>query len=232
MKMELLVKNKSIAVPGEDLAHGMEYLPTNGTYREGEKIIASRLGIVSVDGRMIRIIPVSGRYLPKRGDAIIAKVEDITLNGWLCNINSAYSALLSLREGSSDFIAKGADLTRYYSFGDYLMLEVINVSSQNVVDLTMKGQGLKKLSEGRILRIDPNKIPRLIGKAASMINMIKQATDCRISAGQNGVVWVQGAPGPELVAVRAINKIEAESHVPGLTDRVKAFLDEELRKSD
>ena len=31
--MELLVENKSIAVPGEVLAKGMEYLPTNGTYR-------------------------------------------------------------------------------------------------------------------------------------------------------------------------------------------------------
>ena len=230
--MELLVKNKSIVVPGEELAHGMEYLPTNGTYRNGDKIIASRLGIVSIDGRLIRIIPVSGRYLPKKGDVVIAEVENVTLNGWLCSINSAYSALLSMREGSSEFIAKGADLTRYYSFGDYLMVEVISVSSQNVVDLTMKGPGLKKLGGGRILHIDPNKIPRLIGKAASMINMLKQATGCRISAGQNGVVWVQGAPEPELVAVRAVRKIEAESHIPGLTDRVKAFLDDELRKSD
>lgn len=228
--MELLVENKSIAVPGEVLAKGMEYLPTNGTYREGDSILASRLGIVNIDGRLIRITPVSGRYLPKRGDVVIVKVEDITLNGWLCSINSAYSALLSLREGSSEFIAKGADLTRYYSFGDYLIVEIISVSSQNVVDLTMKGPGLRKLGEGRILRIDPNKVPRLIGKAASMINLLKEATGCRISAGQNGVIWVQGAPGPELVAVKAIRKIEAESHIPGLTDRVKAFLDDEIKE--
>ena len=228
--MELLVENKSIAVPGEVLAKGMEYLPTTGTYRDGDSILASRLGIVNIDGRLIRIIPVSGRYLPKRGDVVIAKVEDITLNGWLCSINSAYSALLSLREGSSEFIAKGADLTRYYSFGDYLIVEVISVSSQNVVDLTMKGPGFRKLGEGRILRIDPNKVPRLIGKAASMINLLKESTGCRISAGQNGVIWVQGAPGPELVAVKAIRKIEAESHIPGLTDRIKAFLDEEIKE--
>ena len=230
MIMELLVENKSIAVPGEVLAKGMEYLPTTGTYRDGDSILASRLGIVNIDGRLIRIIPVSGRYLPKRGDVVIAKVEDITLNGWLCSINSAYSALLSLREGSSEFIAKGADLTRYYSFGDYLIVEVISVSSQNVVDLTMKGPGFRKLGEGRILRIDPNKVPRLIGKAASMINLLKESTGCRISAGQNGVIWVQGAPGPELVAVKAIRKIEAESHIPGLTDRIKAFLDEEIKE--
>ena len=104
------------------------------------------------------------------------------------------------------------------------------MSSQNVVDLTMKGPGLRKLGEGRILRMDPNKVPRLIGKAASMINLLKETTGCRISAGQNGVIWVQGAPGPELVAVKAIRKIEAESHIPGLTDRVKAFLDDEIKE--
>ena len=230
--MKLLVKNKSIAVPGEELAHGLEYLPANHTYRNGDKIIASRLGLVNIDGRLIKIIPVSGKYIPQRGDLIIAKVEDVTLNGWLCSINSAYSSLLSIREGSPDFIPKGADLTRYYSFGDYLMVEVIGVSSQNVTDLTMKGQGLKRLGNGRILLIDSNKIPRLIGKAASMINLLKDATGCRISAGQNGVVWVQGTPENELVAVEAIRKIEAESHISGLTDRIKAFLDEQIKKSD
>lgn len=223
--MGLLVKNKSIVVPGEELASGMDYLPTHGTYREGDKIIANRLGLCTVDGRLVKIIPMSGRYLPKRGDVIISKVTDITLNGWVCDINSAYTALLTIKEGSSDFIARGADLTRYYTFGDYLIAGIINVTSQNVVDLTMKGPSLKKLGEGRILRIDANKVPRVIGKAGSMISMIKDATGCKISVGQNGIVWLQGSPANEIIAVDAIKKIEAESHISGLTDKIKAFLE-------
>ena len=39
---KLLIKDKEIAVPGEILAEGMDYLPGAGTYREGEKIFSSR----------------------------------------------------------------------------------------------------------------------------------------------------------------------------------------------
>ena len=227
--MAILAKDKTIVVPGEELATGMDYLPTNGTYRNGDSIIASRLGVLQIDGRLLKIIPLSGKYLPKRGDTIICKVVDITLNGWRCEINSAYSALLSVRDGSSEFIPKGADLTRYYQFDDYIVVQITNVTSQNIVDLSAKGPGLRKLGEGRILSIDPNKVPRVIGKAASMINMIKDATACRISVGQNGWIWLQGSPANELIAVNAINKISDESHIPGLTDRIKAFLEAEVK---
>ena len=227
--MAIIAKAKTVAVPGEELATGMDYLPTNGTYRNGDSIIASRLGVLQIDGRLLKIIPLSGKYLPKRGDTIICKVVDITLNGWRCEINSAYSALLSVRDGSSEFIPKGADLTRYYQFDDYIVVQITNVTSQNIVDLSAKGPGLRKLGEGRILSIDPNKVPRVIGKAASMINMIKDATACRISVGQNGWIWLQGSPANELIAVNAINKISDESHIPGLTDRIKAFLEAEVK---
>jgi len=227
--MALLVKDKSVVVPGEELAAGMDYLPTSGTYRDGDKIVASRLGLVHVDGRLVRIIPLSGKYLPKRGDVIVAKVIDITLNGWRCDINSAYSALLGMKEGTSEFIARGADLTRYYTFGDYIVAKITNVTSQNIVDLTVRGPDLKKLGEGRIMRIDPNKVPRVIGKAGSMVSMIKLATDCRISVGQNGVIWIQGEPVKERIAVQAIEKIESESHISGLTELVKQFLDEQVK---
>src|SRR3989338_302449 len=229
MSMALLVKDKSVVVPVEELAAGMDYLPTSGTYRDGDKIVASRLGLVHVDGRLVRIIPLSGKYLPKRGDVIVAKVIDITLNGWRCDINSAYSALLGMKEGTSEFIARGADLTRYYTFGDYIVAKITNVTSQNIVDLTVRGPDLKKLGEGRIMRIDPNKVPRVIGKAGSMVSMIKLATDCRISVGQNGVIWIQGEPVKERIAVQAIEKIESESHISGLTELVKQFLDEQVK---
>lgn len=228
--MAILAKDRSVVVPGEELATGMDYIPTNGTYRTGDKIIAGRLGLLQIDGRLLKIIHLSGKYMPKCGDVIIASVTDITLNGWRCDINSAYSALLSVRDGSSDFIAKGADLTRYYNFDDYLVAKITKVTSQNIVDLSTKGPGLRKLGEGRIIKIDPNKVPRVIGKAASMINMIKTATGCRVSAGQNGLVWLQGNPENENVAARAIDKIVAECHIPGLTERIKTFLENEVKK--
>jgi exosome complex component RRP4 len=227
---KLLIEDKSVVVPGEELAEGMDYLPTEGTYREGEKIISSKLGLATVEGRLIKLIPLSGKYLPKRGDTIIGHVIDITLNGWRIDLNSAYSALLSMKEATSEFISRGADLTRYFNFGDYLVTKITNVTSQNLVDVTMKGPGLRKLGEGRIITVMPNKVPRIIGKQGSMVSMIKTATGCRIIVGQNGVVWIQGTPQSEMIAVDAIRKIEREAHIAGLTDRMKEFLEKLTNK--
>ncbi|MEK6837290.1 MAG: exosome complex RNA-binding protein Rrp4 [Nanoarchaeota archaeon] len=227
---ELLVPDKSIVVPGEEVAAGMDFLPTDGIYRDGEKLVSSRLGLLVVDGRLVKLIPLSGKYLPKRGDVIVGKVIDVTISGWRVDINSAYTAMLSMKDATAEFIVRGADLTRYFTFGDYIVTKIVNVTSQNLVDLTMKGPGLRKLSEGMIVNVAPNKVPRIIGKQGSMVSMIKDATGCKIIVGQNGVVWLQGEPEQEFLTVTTLRKIESESHISGLTDRIKAFLDEELKK--
>ena len=49
-----------------------------------------------------------------------------------------------------------------------------------------------KFRGGIIVDITPTKVPRLIGKKGSMINMIKDKTNCKIIVGQNGLVWVKG----------------------------------------
>ncbi|MFH1849137.1 MAG: exosome complex RNA-binding protein Rrp4 [archaeon] len=223
---ELLAKEKGIAVPGEVLASGMDYLPGSGAFRENDNIISSKLGVVQLDGRAVKIIPLSGKYAPKRGDTIIGKVVDIAFTGWRVETNSAYSAMLSVKDATNEFITRGADLTQYYNFGDYIVTKIIKVTSQKLVDLTMKGPGLIKLSEGRIINVNPNKVPRIIGKKGSMVSMIKEKTGCTIVVGQNGLIWISGEPEAEIKVVDTIRMIEDQSHTSGLTDRVNSFLGE------
>ena len=225
-----MTKDKQIVVPGEELAKGMDTLPGNGTYRDGEFIRASKLGLVSADGRTIKLIPLSGRYMPKRGDTIVCKVVDVSMMGWRLEINTAYSAMLSMRDATSDFIQRGADLTTYFDIGDYIVAEITNVTSQKLVDVSTKGPGLRKLIGGRIIEVNTNKVPRIIGKQGSMVTMIKNATGCRITVGQNGWIWLDGTPEGELLAVKTIKKIEDESHLSGLTERIKEFLEKETGK--
>jgi len=52
---EIMVKDKEIAVPGETLAIGMDVLQGMGTYRDGENLMANRLGLVMIDGRVIKL---------------------------------------------------------------------------------------------------------------------------------------------------------------------------------
>lgn len=227
---KLLVKERDVVVPGEDIVEGMDYLPSRGTYRAGEKIVASQLGLVRVDGKVIKVIPLSGKYAPKRGDTVIGKVIDILMSGWRIDIDSAYSAMLGLKEATSSFIARGADLTKYYDIGEYIAVNITNVTSQKLIDVSMRGPGLRKLEGGCFIEVNTSKVPRIIGKQGSMISMIKQATDCRIIVGQNGVVWISGTPEMEAIAIDVINKIAKEAHIPGLTDTIQKYLDKKVPK--
>ena len=120
---ELKAKDKDIVVPGEILSIGMDFLPAGGAYRDGESIIASQVGFVNISGRLIKLVPLKSRYNPRVGDIVVGKVEDITLSNWFVNINSFNMGVIPLKDGSSDYIPKGADLTQYINFGDYVVAE-------------------------------------------------------------------------------------------------------------
>ncbi|MBI4448578.1 RNA-binding protein [Candidatus Woesearchaeota archaeon] len=225
----LNVKEKDIVVPGESLAVGMGFLPSWGTYRDGDSIRASRLGLVQMDGKVIKLVPLSGAYLPRMGDVIIGLVIDVLMSGWRVDTFSPYSAVLTLAEATSEFIPKKADLTKYFDIGDVIMTKVTNVTSQNLVDVSMKGPGLRKLGPGRTLVVDPHRVPRVIGKNGSMVSMIKDHTGCNILVGQNGVVWLSGEPENEVITVQAIERICAESHISGLTEKMQRWLEQNAK---
>lgn len=226
----LNIQDKSIVVPGEMIATGMGFVPSKGTYRDGDHVYSSRLGLVTLEGKVIKLIPLSGVYLPKVGDIIIAKVIDVMLSGWRLETFCPYSSVLTLMEATSEYIPKKTDLTRYFDIGDFVITEVSNVTSQNLVDVSMKGPGLKKLRGGRVVMINPHKVPRLIGKRGSMVQMIKDTTECRILVGQNGVVWIEGEPENEIVAVEAVKIVEELAHISGLTERIKQHLESQKNR--
>jgi exosome complex component RRP4 len=222
--MGLITKDHAIVVPGEVLAEGMDYLPGQCAFREGEQVISSRLGLVNVDGRAIKVIPLAGTYLPKSGDQIICKVEDISYSGWRVSTNTAYTAVLSMKEASSKYIERGADLSKLFAIGDYMLAEVTNVTEQNLIDISMRAPRLKKLIGGRIIEVSPVKVPRIIGRKGSMVSTIKTATGCDIIVGQNGLVWIKGEPEKERLAVETIRYVETNAHKQGLTEDVEKFL--------
>ncbi|MEK6964163.1 MAG: exosome complex RNA-binding protein Rrp4 [Nanoarchaeota archaeon] len=222
----LIVQDKTVVVPGEVIAEGIDYLPSYGSYREQDKIMASQLGLLNIDGKVLKIIPLAGRYLPRRNDVIIAKVVDILMTGWRLEINSPYTAVLNLKDASFDYIARGADLSKYFNLEDYMVTKIVNVTSQNIIDVSCKGPGLRGLRGGRVIRVSSCKVPRIIGKKGSMVSMIKRATGCQITVGQNGFVWINGEPDKEILVVEVINKVQREAHIQGLTERIQKFLEE------
>src|SRR3989338_7938701 len=110
--MSLLTEQRNIVIPGEALAEGMDYLPGENTYRQDDKIYAKVLGLVSLAGRVVKLTPLSGPYVPKAGDKIIGRVIDITMTGWRMDTATAYSAMLNMKDASTHFIRNNEDLSK------------------------------------------------------------------------------------------------------------------------
>ena len=218
---KLNIEDKQLVVPGEVIAEGMDYLPAGGVYRDEDKIIAQQIGIVKIDNRLIKLIPLTGSYTPKPGDVVIGQIANINFNGWTVDIGFSNLAVLGLRD-TNEFIDQKDDLSKHLNFDEYIIAKISKVSKANLIDLSMRGPGLMKLHGGRLIDVTPSKVPRVIGKQGSMINLLKQLTGCKVFVGQNGKVWVEGDNVDKVVD--AIKLIERESHVSGLTEKIEGLL--------
>jgi len=222
----IFVDDKEIVVPGDVLADE-EYHSGRGTFREDNKICSSLVGLVAIRDKKISVIPLQSKYIPRRGDVVIGEITDIRFSMWNLDINSPYSGFLP---ASDVFGKEKRELNKTFDVGDVLFLRVVDVDEVKKVKLGLKGRGLGKFRGGILINITPTKVPRLIGKKGSMINMIKDETHCDVVVGQNGVVWVKGEPSMERVAEKVIKMIEEQAHTSGLTDRVREMLSELLGK--
>ncbi len=44
------------------------------------------------------VVPLSGQYMPERGDMVVGKIEDVSASNWLVDINAPYPAPLHVNE--------------------------------------------------------------------------------------------------------------------------------------
>ncbi len=221
-------KKRQIVAPGEVIATGTQFLPGENTRREDKDILATRFGLLEKSEKLIKVIPLSGVYIPRVGNTVIGQVFDISFNGWMVNILAPSSAFLTLAE-CSGYINKN-DLAEHYNFGDNIVTKIKSIKSKGI-DLTMKERGLRKLEGGMIISINPTRVPRIIGRAGSMVNTIKGETGCSITVGQNGIIWIKGTSvEDELLAKKAIELITKKPFIEGLTNKIKEFLIKEKKK--
>jgi len=219
---------RKVVVPGEVIVEGDDHLPGEGTRREGSKIVANKFGLAEEAGRVVRIIQIFGAFIPRRNNVVIGRVTDITHAGWLIGIDSASSGFLPIEE-SPRFINR-SEMDQYLAIGDVIAAKIWTVKGRGI-DLTLKGKGLGKLEDGFIFRIIPPRVPRVIGREGSMVNLIKERTGCNITVGQNGWIWIKGPSiDSEIKARRAVEFVADKVHVSGLTEKVEAWFETEDSK--
>ncbi len=219
------MSERKIIIPGEVIVKGDNYLPGEGTMKQGDEIVAIRYGLAEEINKLVKVIPLSGIYQPRRGNLVIGQVENITFNGWVINIDSPENAFLPLSEVPRYVNKNGLD--EVMDLKDMVVAKIFNVNKRGV-DLTIKSSGMGRIDEGIILKINPNKVPRVIGREGSMINLIKNETNCNITVGQNGLIWVKGNKiEDELKAKQAILFVTDKFFIHGLTEQVKEWFEKE-----
>jgi exosome complex component RRP4 len=231
--MPILLEKRQLVTPGDLIAEG-EYIAGENTFIEKGKIYAARVGIVEYETKRIDVVALKAFYVPRAGDIIIGTITEVGFSGWTVDINSPYIALLRASDVlSRPFKPQKDDLPQVLDAGDLIVAKIASYDRTHDPQLTVAEPGLGKITRGQILKITPTKIPRVIGRKGSMISMIKQETGCNIILGLNGVVLITGKTlEDEQLAMRAIWKIEQESHTSGLTDRITQMLKDEKSKKE
>ncbi|OYT26717.1 MAG: RNA-binding protein [Thermoprotei archaeon ex4572_64] len=227
--MSIYVTNRQIVLPGDSIA-SKPHSVTGSIYWENEKAYSSTISLVDIKNeKEVHVIPLAGTYKPRVGDVVIGYVTNVLITGWEVDINSPYTAYLPVQEASLKPIdITTADLKTLLNVGDIILAKIVdfNLTRENPVGLTIKEAKLGKIIDGLIVEIRPVKVPRVIGKGGSMIKIFKDELNCDVTVGQNGRVWIKCADSnDEPFLAQIIKKIEAESHIPGLTERVKALID-------
>lgn len=221
-------EKRQIVIPGEIIVSGDDYLPGEGTEKKGKNVIAQRFGLAEEQNKLVKIIPLSGVYQPRRGNVVIGRVENVTFNGWVIDIGTAEGAFLPLTE-IPRYVDKNG-LEEVMDIGDLAVAKIWGINKRGI-DLSINARGLGTIDEGMIIKVNPNKVPRIIGKEGSMINLIKEKTKCNITVGQNGYVWVKGNNvEEELFAKKAIMFVTEKSFVSGLTEKIEEWFEEERGK--
>ncbi len=226
--MAVYFQKREVVVPGQLLAEG-RYRASFGTYDEDGKIFSSLVGLAELRGNTVKVVALEGAYIPKEGDLVIGTITQVAGNNWKVDIGGPYGASLhannALRRPYSD------DISEYMDIGDVIAAEVIAFDRVSGPFLGMKGRGLRVLQGGMILNVSPAKIPRIIGRRGSMINMIKDHLNIQTMVGQNGRIWIR-APSIQILrlAITAFRTIESQAHTSKLTDRISEMLAEEMAK--
>jgi exosome complex component RRP4 len=217
------IKRKYV-IPGEVVARGNVRADLN-VMRVNDQLVATRVGMAEIGHDVVRVIPLSGPYIPRIDDLVVGKVIDYSAFAWEADINSCFFGILPAASVfGRDYSPAKDSLTDKLRVGDMIAARVIAFDRTRDPLLSISGPGLGRIPRGQVAKISPAKVPRLIGKKGSMIKTIEAGTKSRMLIGQNGVVVIVGAPDDTIRAIRAINLVEEEAHSADLTERVQTLL--------
>jgi exosome complex component RRP4 len=218
---------RKFVLPGDLIVRG-NYPPAPNTYQFEDGLHSLKVGLSEIEGKNVRVIPLAGKYIPRPDDLVVGVIVDMNAFAWSVDINSFFPAFLTATDVfGKRYSPESVDLSSKFDIGDVIIARVAAYDRSKDPMLTVAGPKLGKVNGGYLMKISPVKVPRLIGRRGSMSKMIEEATGTRITIGQNGVIVINGEPSKIPLAVKAIEMVEAQAHLAGLSVNVQNFLSKE-----
>ncbi|HOW29696.1 MAG TPA: S1-like domain-containing RNA-binding protein [archaeon] len=197
---------KRIVTPGELITDKKKKVGGN-IFIKDNCIYSSVLGILNESEDYVSIVPLNGPYVPEVNDAVVCIIKNVTNNGYIIDINS-----------HSDCFLPKSLVTKELKIGQMLFARVKVVDGVDVTEL----DNINILPIGNILVVPSVKVPRLIGKNDSMLNVLKKYTQSNMLVGRNGWVWCVSKNFSLLED--AINLIITNSQKSNLTNTIEEYL--------
>ncbi|MEM4625967.1 MAG: KH domain-containing protein [Candidatus Bilamarchaeaceae archaeon] len=198
--------DRRIVLPGEKIAEGKFRIPN--TYVEGENIYATLVGFIDENNRYV---PIEKRYKPEPGELVVGVVTDARHAGYSVDLNLPTEGFISTKFMHATLM-----------LGDMVIARIRSIERNGVIELT----DIKRLPKGKIVTFPSAKVPRLVGKQNSMLDIIKKYGGGDVVVGTNGYVWISEKANIPLI-LKVMELIEEKAHTRGLTDRVVDFFEKE-----
>ncbi|MEM4165895.1 MAG: KH domain-containing protein [Candidatus Bilamarchaeaceae archaeon] len=198
--------DRRIVLPGEKIAEGKFRIPN--TYVEGENIYATLVGFIDENNRYV---PIEKRYKPEPGELVVGVVTDARHAGYSVDLNLPTEGFISTKFMHATLM-----------LGDMVIARIRSIERNGVIELT----DIKRLPKGKIVTFPSAKVPRLVGKQNSMLDIIKKYGGGDVVVGTNGYVWISEKANIPLI-LKVMELIEEKAHKRGLTDRVVDFFEKE-----
>ncbi len=149
---------KRLVIPGEILA--AKPLRLDDTIVENGKTCSTAIGLF--DEERGTMIPLEGQWYPRFGEMVVGIVEEAKLNVYIVNLNAPYKGLIISKYAEGDIRS-----------GDVIEASVKELDKTGTAVLTRP----RVLHGGKILRIKPSKVPRVMGKGNTMVRQKQRKED-------------------------------------------------------
>jgi len=225
--LKKLESKKRHVLPGDFITTAPLRLQNN-VVLEGKRIISTTIGLSDVSDDSVRVISLTGVYLPKIDDLVIGTIQYIQGNSWFADINSCYQGMLLGQDvfGRGSYPTK-SEMEERLSKGDIIFAKIANSDRQREPLISIADQSLGKIDSGELVKISPAKIPRLIGKHGSMIQTIEGSTNATITVGQNGLIILKCDNSAGLKkAIASVKMIGMIQYEVNIEDKIQNILDE------